>query len=95
MGISKEDVEHIAKLARLEFSKDELVKFTDQLSTILNYVSKLNELNTDNIEPTSHVVDLKNCFKEDEVKESLPRALSLKNAPLQEKGFFKVPKIIE
>ena len=95
MEISKKEIEHIAKLARLEFTDKEFEKFTGQLSAILNYASKLNELNTENIEPTSHVIDLKNCFKEDKVKESLPGEIALKNAPKQEKGFYKVPKIIE
>ena len=95
MKISKKEVEHIAKLARLEFTEDELNRFTEQLSTILNYVSKLNEINTENIEPTSHVIEIKNCFKKDEAKESLPVDISLRNAPLREKNFFKVPKIIE
>ena len=95
MGISKKEVEHIAKLARLEFTGDEFEHLTGQLSAILNYVSKLNELNTENVEPTSHVIDLKNCFKEDMVKESLPGETALKNAPEQEIGFYKVPKIIE
>ena len=65
MGISKEEVKHIAKLARIEFSEDEINRFTEQLSTILNYVSKLDELNTEDIVPTSHVIDLKNCFRDD------------------------------
>ena len=95
MGISREEVKHIAKLARLEFSEQEIDRFTEQLSTILDYVSKLNELETGNVKPTSHVIDLKNCFKEDEVKDSLPVDDSLRNAPQREKNFFKVPKIIE
>ena len=78
-----------------EFDEDELDKFTEQLSTILDYISKLDELNTENIEPTSHVIDLKNCFKEDEARESLSAEASLRNAPMMEKNFFKVPKIIE
>jgi len=95
MGISKKEVEHIAKLARLEFTGEEFEELTGQLSAILNYVSKLNELNTENVEPTSHVINLKNCFKEDIVKESLTGEIALKNAPEQEIGFYKVPKIIE
>ncbi|OGL41296.1 MAG: asparaginyl/glutamyl-tRNA amidotransferase subunit C [Candidatus Schekmanbacteria bacterium RIFCSPHIGHO2_02_FULL_38_11] len=95
MGISKEEVKHIAKLARIEFSEDEINRFTEQLSTILNYVSKLDELNTEDIVPTSHVIDLKNCFRDDEIKSSLPVEESLRNAPQREKFFFKVPKIIE
>ena len=95
MKINKKDVEYIAKLARLEVSEYEKEMFTEQLSHILNYVKVLEELNTEDISPTFHVFPIKNVFRSDQVKESLSREEVLKNAPGQEKGFFKVPRVIE
>jgi len=95
MKLSIDDIKKVAKLARIEFSEDELQQFTTQLDSIIGYIEKMNELDTDAIPPTSHVVDVKNVMREDEVRESLPREESIKNAPLAEEGFFKVPKIIE
>ena len=93
--ISKDDVKHIAKLSRLNFGERELEKFTFELNKILDYINKLNELNTDNVEPTSHVLDITNVFREDEVKNSLSKEEALKNAPEKEFGHFKVPRVIE
>ncbi len=95
MKLSIDDIKKVAKLARIEFSEDELQQFTTQLDSIIGYIEKMNELDTGAISPTSHVVDVKNVMREDEVRESLPREESIKNAPLAEEGFFKVPKIIE
>ena len=95
MKIAKKDVEHVAKLARLRLTEEEKEKFGKQLSDILEYVEKLNELDTARIEPTSHVVALKNVMREDEVKPSLPVEEVLSNAPAREGKYFKVPKIIE
>ena len=94
MAVTIKDVEHIAKLARLEFSETEKVKFTDQLNQILAYIEKLNELDTTNVEPLSQIVQLKNVFREDEVKPSFPREEMLKNAPSKTEKYFKVPKVI-
>ena len=71
MKISKQEVEHVAKLARLELSEQEKETLTDQLSNILTYVEKLNELDTDGIEPMSHAVPMENAFRADEVKPSI------------------------
>ncbi|HLF85711.1 MAG TPA: Asp-tRNA(Asn)/Glu-tRNA(Gln) amidotransferase subunit GatC [Nitrospiria bacterium] len=95
MAISKEEVEHVAKLARLLVSEEEKDVLTRQLSGILTYVGKLNEINTEGVEPLSHVIDIKNVFREDKTRESLSQDLALSNAPEKRDGFFRVPKIIE
>ncbi|ABY91847.1 aspartyl/glutamyl-tRNA(Asn/Gln) amidotransferase subunit C [Thermoanaerobacter thermohydrosulfuricus] len=95
MAISRSEVEHVAKLARLKFSQEEIEEFTVQLSKIIDYVNKLNELDTENVEPTAHIVPIHNVFREDEVKPSMDRDKILMNAPYKENGCFKVPKIIE
>ncbi|HEY5649156.1 MAG TPA: Asp-tRNA(Asn)/Glu-tRNA(Gln) amidotransferase subunit GatC [Nitrospiria bacterium] len=95
MEISKQDVEHVAKLARLALSEEEKNVFTRQLSDILTYIGKLNELKTDGIEPTSHVLDLHTVLREDSVRESLKPDDFLSRAPDREGAFFRVPKIIE
>jgi len=95
MKISKQEVEHVAKLARLELSDDEQEKLTDQLSNILTYVEKLKELDTTGVEPTSHVLDINNVMREDRGAPSLSRERALANAPEQAAGHYRVPKIIE
>lgn len=95
MAISKEEVERVAKLARLLVSEEEKDVLASQLSSILTYVGKLNELNTEGVEPLSHVIDIKNVFREDKTRESLSQDLALSNAPEKKDGFFRVPKIIE
>ena len=95
MKITKEEVEHVALLARLKFSESEKELFTTQLNSILEYMEKLGELDTTRIEPTFHAVVRTNVFREDLVKPSLPQELSLSNAPDGDRGFFRVPKIIE
>lgn len=95
MKITKQEVEHVAKLARLELSEQEKEKLTDQLSNILTYVDKLNELDTKGVEPTSHVLDIKNVMRDDAVVESLTQEQALANAPEKAAGHYKVPKIIE
>ena len=93
--ITKKDVEYVAKLARLKLSKEEKEKFTGQLDQILKYVDKLSELDTKKVKPTSHVLPLKNVFREDKIGKSLKVEKVLENAPEKAKGFFKVPKVIE
>ncbi len=95
MKITKQEVEHVAKLARLELSDQEKEKLADQLSNILSYVEKLNELDTRGVEPTSHVLDINNVMREDVPEESLPQERALLNAPDRAAGHYKVPKIIE
>jgi aspartyl-tRNA(Asn)/glutamyl-tRNA(Gln) amidotransferase subunit C len=95
MAVTIKDVEYIADLARLKFSQEELEYFTKQLNQILEYMDKLNELDTDNVEPLSHPVEGTNVFREDKVDESISREEALKNAPDSDNVFFKVPKVIE
>lgn len=95
MEIDKKMVEYVARLARLEITEGEKDLYTRQLGDILGYVEMLNELDTKNVEPVFHVVPMTNVFREDEVKEGITREEALKNAPEKEKGFFKVPRIIE
>lgn len=93
--ITKKEVEHISRLARLELSGEEKEVFTKQLNSILTYIEKLNELDTKDVESTSHVLPIENVFREDKVRESLPREKALTNAPDRTKEFYRVPKIIE
>lgn len=95
MKISKQEVEHVAKLARLELSEQEQEKLTDQLSKILTYVEKLNELDTASIAPTAHVLDIKNVMRDDIAAPGLTQDRALANAPEKAAGHYKVPKIIE
>ena len=95
MKIMKQEVEHVARLARLELSDQEEEKLTDQLSNILTYVEKLNELDTKGVQPTSHVLDINNVMRSDVPGESLPQETALANAPDKAAGHYKVPKIIE
>lgn len=95
MEITREQVEHVAKLARLAVSEEEKVLFARQLSSILTYVETLNRVDTAQVEPTSHVIPMQNVMREDAVKPSLSRDEALANAPDSESGCFRVPKIIE
>jgi aspartyl-tRNA(Asn)/glutamyl-tRNA(Gln) amidotransferase subunit C len=93
--IAREDVEHVAELARLELTPAEKEQFIAQLNSILTYIEKLNELDTRDVEPTSHVLPISNVFRDDEVQPSLERTEVLHNAPEESHFFFKVPRIIE
>ncbi len=95
MSVTIKEVEHVANLARLEFTEEEKETFTHQLNDILSYMEKLNELDTSNVEPLSHVIELQNVFREDVVKQSPEREAMLKNAPSKNEKFFKVPKVIK
>ncbi len=94
MKITKEQVQHIAKLAHLEFDTDELSIFIEQLDSIFRYFDKLKELNTEDIEPTFTIAALECIMRKDKVRPSLSEKESLKNAPEKEAGYFKVPKVI-
>ena len=93
--ISEKDVKQIASLSRIHLSPEEIAAFTKDLGNILQYVNKLSQLKLDNVEPTSHVLALKNVYREDKVIPSLPQKEALKIAVEQHKGSFKVPKVIE
>ncbi len=88
-------IEHIALLARLHLSEEEKKLFSDQVGSIIQYIDKLNELDTTDVEPTAHVLPVKNVFREDRLKPSLPQEKVLQNAPEKSDHFFSVPKIIE
>jgi len=93
--ISREEIEHIAVLARLSLSEEEKEVFGPQLSSILDYMEKLNELDISDTEPTSHVLPLSDVVRDDIPIDSLPREEALKNAPAHTDKFYRVPKIIE
>lgn len=95
MKISRAEVEHVARLARLALQPDELKALTGQLNAILGYVDKLNELDTEGIEPTAHAVPMENAFREDVVTESIGVERAQQNAPERDGACFKVPKVIE
>ncbi|MFO8056901.1 MAG: Asp-tRNA(Asn)/Glu-tRNA(Gln) amidotransferase subunit GatC [bacterium] len=95
MKISREEVEHVAHLARLALEPREADEFTGQLDDILAYFEKLNEPDTTEVEPMQHALNIVNAFREDEVRESYDAKTALRNAPDPENNFFKVPKIIE
>ncbi len=94
MKISKKEVEHVANLARLNLSEGELETMTGQLDNILSYVDKLEELDTTDITPTTHVFSVSNAFREDVVRDSLDQSEAVKNGPQQNGEFFQVPKVI-
>lgn len=93
--ISEQEIEYIARLARLELNLEEKKEFTNQLNSILDYFQKLSELDTENIEPTAYVISKSNRFNEDQVRDSLPQKEALALSPFIEQGFFKVPRIVE
>jgi aspartyl-tRNA(Asn)/glutamyl-tRNA(Gln) amidotransferase subunit C len=93
--ITREDVEHLARLARLQLGEDELERTRKQLSGILSYIDKLNALDTASVEPTSHAVPLVNVMREDVVEPCFPREAMLANAPDPAGEFFRVPRILE
>ena len=88
-------VRKVAKLSRLELSEAEIGEFTGQLSAILEYMEKMNELDTSNVQPLAHCLPISNVFREDIIKESLGTEKTLANAPERDGEFFKVPKILE
>lgn len=94
MKITRQEVEHVALLARLELTEEEVVTYTEQLNSILDYAAMLDNLNTEEIIPTAHALPLHNVLREDRVHPSLEREKVLANAPEAEEGFFKVPRIV-
>lgn len=93
--ITRRQVEHVARLARLELTEEEIDLFTTQLGDILKWVDKLQELDTTDVEPTAHTIPLRNVMRKDEVKPSWPKEEILKNASDEHNGFFRVPRILE
>ena len=93
--IDAQQVRKVAKLARLELSEAEIEEFTGQLGAILEYVEKMNELDTTGVEPLAHCLPIASVFRADDVRESLGTEKTLANAPERDGSFFKVPKILE
>ncbi|WP_188207202.1 Asp-tRNA(Asn)/Glu-tRNA(Gln) amidotransferase subunit GatC [Alkalibacillus aidingensis] len=93
--ISKDQVKHVANLARLAITEEEAEKYSEQLSAIIDFSEQLNELDTSNVKPTTHVLDMKNVVRKDEPKEWISKQDALKNAPDQEGGQFRVPSILD
>jgi aspartyl-tRNA(Asn)/glutamyl-tRNA(Gln) amidotransferase subunit C len=93
-AITSEQVEHIARLARLRFSSEELAGFTEQFNQIVSYVEKLNQVETTGIEPMASVLQSSGSLRDDEPGPMLSAAEALRNAPKKTEGFFSVPKVI-
>jgi aspartyl-tRNA(Asn)/glutamyl-tRNA(Gln) amidotransferase subunit C len=94
MKITKEEVLHVAYLARLEIDESAVEKFAGQIGSILDYIDQLKQVDTTGVRPTSHALALTNAFREDAETRHLPREVSLANAPEQEDGNFLVPKVV-
>jgi len=94
MKITKNEVLHVADLARLDLDEESIDKFAGQIGEILEYVDTLNKLDTKGITPTSHAIFLNNAFREDEEKQHLDTDAALANAPEKEDGGFIVPKVV-
>ncbi|MCH7921025.1 MAG: Asp-tRNA(Asn)/Glu-tRNA(Gln) amidotransferase subunit GatC [Planctomycetes bacterium] len=93
--ITESQVEKVAQLSRLALTPAEITEFTGQLESILEYVAKLNELETDHVEPLAHCLPITNCLREDEIRESMGAEKTLANAPQRDGPFFRVPKILD
>ena len=94
MSVSIKDLEKIAQLARLTLKEEEKEKFLEQVNQILKYIEKLNEVDTEGIEPLAHSMDLVNIMRDDIEKQSLSQKEALKNAPSKNDKFFRVPKVV-
>ncbi|MDD4980553.1 MAG: Asp-tRNA(Asn)/Glu-tRNA(Gln) amidotransferase subunit GatC [Candidatus Omnitrophica bacterium] len=95
MGITKDTVKYVAHLARIDLKPKELEKLSHQLRDILKFIDKLKEADVKEVQPTSHILPLKNVFREDAARKSLSSGKALENAPRKEGNFFGVPKVIE
>ncbi|WP_419743806.1 Asp-tRNA(Asn)/Glu-tRNA(Gln) amidotransferase subunit GatC [Macrococcoides bohemicum] len=93
--VTNEQVKHVAHLARLEITEEEAAKFSSQLEAILNFADQLEEVDTENVEPTFHVLELQNVLREDVAEKSLTQEEILRNARSTESGQFKVPSILD
>ncbi len=93
--ITRKDVEYVSDLARIKLTEDEKKDMVRQLTSIIRYMEKLNELDTENVEPTAHILPIQNIMREDEVRPSLPVDEATGSAPIRGHDMFKVPRIIE
>ncbi|PQJ33258.1 asparaginyl/glutamyl-tRNA amidotransferase subunit C [Salinibacter sp. 10B] len=95
MALSREDVRHVAELARLQFSDEEEARMAEEMSQILDYVEKLDELDTSGVPPMSHVLDVTNVFREDEIEARIDQEQALEPAPEADGEYFQVPQVID
>lgn len=95
MKVTKTDLENVAVLSRLKIDENESDKYLGQLDKFLTYVDNLSSVDTADVEPTTYALPCENVFRDDVVKNSLPTQLALANAPAQEDGYFKVPRVLE
>lgn len=95
MALSRDDVRNVAELARLRFSDDEESRMVEEMSQILEYVEKLDELDTSGVPPMSHVLDLTNVFRDDDIESRIDQDQALEPAPDASNGYFQVPKVVE
>jgi aspartyl-tRNA(Asn)/glutamyl-tRNA(Gln) amidotransferase subunit C len=95
MAISREQVQHVARLARVKLDDDQVEHYREDLSSILDYVDKLEELDVSEVEPTAHAGTVEPRLRDDEVEQRLDHDAILKNAPDSEAGQFRVPKVVE
>lgn len=95
MSLNREDVEHVALLARLNLDEAEVARYTHELNDILEHIDKLNELEVENVKPTSHVIPIQNVFRKDKVSPPLSQSDALANAPDAADGGFRVPRVVE
>lgn len=95
MSVTDKDVQYIANLARLQVTDEEAKSYAKDMSSILEYMELLNEVDTSSVAPLEHVIDLDSRFRKDEAKEPLSHEDALKNAPDADSDYFRVPKVIE
>ena len=95
MAVTRKDVDNVAALARLYFTDEEKEEMIGTLNDILEYFDKLSELDTEDIEPLTHILPVQNVMREDEVKPSFDQKTALKNAPKHSRGHFVIPRVIE
>ena len=95
MAVTIQDVETVADLARLSFTREEQEKLVDDLNNILGYFDKLSEIDTEGVEPLAHILPVQNVMRKDEVKPSFDQETALKNAPEHARGHFVIPRVIE
>lgn len=95
MSVTVEEVRHIADLARLRFSDDEEEQLAEEMNQVLDHMDKLSELDTEDVEPMSHVLEISNVFRDDEAEQRITREEALENAPHADHQYFRVPKVID
>lgn len=95
MKISRDDIKTIARLSRLEVSEENMPQLEKELSDILSYVEQLNELDLDGVETMAHAVPLQNVLREDQVKSSIDHDKALSTAPVEDDGYFAVPRVVQ